>query len=404
MGAEQHSLSVDVAVVGGGLVGACLATALRGGGLSVALIERGEPPAGQPAWDERTIALNAASRELLERIGLWPQLSDVAAPIVATHISERGRLGVARFSAAQAGVPALGYNLPIRRIGEAALAAAKDASEVRWLCPAQLRAVAEEPDARVVQLDDGRIVRARLLVAADGTGSPTRRALGIPARCRDYGQQALVTAAEFERSPDGVAYERFTPEGPIGVLPRHEGHCAVIRTMPETLAAEARHWDDDALREHLQAGFGMRLGRLRRLGRRMWFPLRQVVAERVHAPRAALVGNAAQTLHPVAAQGFNLGLRDAVSLAEALRGAGDPGDADLLSAWAEQRQADRRRVAAFTDGVVRLFSNRLPGLAGLRHLGLLGLELMPALHRRVLQQNLGWHSGVAFAPKTGLRA
>lgn len=394
--------AVDVAIVGGGLVGASLALALRDTHLSLALIEAGTPPATAPAWDERCIALNDGSRRIFENLALWPELAAQTAPITATHISERGRFGVARFSAAEAALDALGHNTPMRALGAALLARAQSQAGLQWICPDRVQSLALGAEYATLGLASGSSLRARLVVAADGASSALRELLGLTAEVRDYGQRALVTAVRVQRDPQGVAYERFTPEGPFAVLPkprlpgdRDEGHpCSLIWTLPAERAESLMAADDAEFLAQAQTAFGERLGRFLVLGRRVAYPLQRTMSETLTAPRVVFCGNAAQSLHPVAAQGFNLGLRDVAALASRLTAASDPGDAALLAAHADARRRDRQRTADFTDSLVRLFSNRLPVVSGLRHLGLLALDLAPPLKESVLRQNLG-HAGLA---------
>ncbi len=387
-------LEVDVAIVGGGLVGASVALGLADAPLSVALIEPAPPRQLAPRWDERCIALNHASRCILESLGVWPALVPTAAPIASTHISERGRFGVARFEAAEAGLEALGHNVPVARLG-ALLWQRAQASGCALHAPARLRDFQLSGEHVELTLDDDRRVRAGVVIAADGMDSPLRERLGIGAQRRDYAQSAIVTAVRTARPHRGCAYERFTPDGPIALLPKpwaqEDRTCSLVWTTPAA-QLDARMAADDAQFLGLaQDAFGERLGRFVELGARQAWPLQRVVSAQLHAARVVLVGNAAQSLHPVAAQGFNLGLRDAAVLAELLAAhTGDPGDATLLERYAQLRSADRTRIADFTDGIVRVFSNRVPGLRGLRHLGLLALDLAPPLRTAVLWQNLGY--------------
>lgn len=385
----------DVVVVGGGLVGASVALGLADTALSVALVEPSPPQPADASWDERCIAVNHVSYRILHSLGVWPELARSAAPILSTHISEQGRFGVARFSAQEAGLEALGYNVPIRRIGEALWQRVVARGRTTTIAPATLTGVAQREDHVELPLDNGRVLQARLVVAADGMNSPLRGWLGIDAERRDYAQSAIVTAVRSMRAHRGCAYERFTPDGPIALLPKPweaaENCCSLIWTTPADQVGRRMGWSDAEFIEHAQAAFGERLGRFSTLGRRQAHPLSRVLSERLSAPRVVFVGNAAQSLHPVAAQGFNLGLRDAATLAELLTThVGDPGTAELLERYAALRSADRSRVADFTDGLVRLFSNRVPGLRTLRHLGLLALDLAPPVREAVLWQNLGF--------------
>ncbi|MBL6749901.1 MAG: 2-octaprenyl-6-methoxyphenyl hydroxylase [Nevskia sp.] len=392
-GADQ---TVDIAIVGGGLAGASLAVALAEAPLRLALIESAAPPAGQPAWDERCIALNDASRRIFEACGVWQALRGAAAPILATHISEQGRFGTARFAAADAGLEALGYNVPLRAIGAALLARLRAMPRLRLLQPARVEALDCAGDTVRLSVRTAgtvQVLAARLVAAADGADSSVRRLLGIGAERRDYGQQAIVSAVRLARPHRGVAYERFTPQGPVALIPKPGDTASLVWSVPQEQAARLLALDDAGYLAAVQQAFGGRLGNFLALGRRWAFPLARVMSERLVAPRVVLVGNAAQSLHPVAAQGFNLGLRDVAALAAQVSGAADPGDSGLLSAYESSRLHDRGRAGGLTDLMVRAFSNRVPGLAQGRHWGLVAVDLLSPLRESVLRQHLG-HFGL----------
>lgn len=382
----------DVVIVGGGLVGASLAVALAPSGRRVALVEVAPPPRSAPAWDERTIALNVASQRIYERLGLWPALQPEATPIVATHISERGRFGVTRFTAQEAGEAALGWNVPVRAVGAALWDALQRLPDVAVLCPARVTSLAVGDDAAELGGEGFAPLRAALVVACDGAQSAIRGLLGIGAQERDYAQTAIVGAVHAERPHRGVAYERFTPDGPIAILPRLQ-RCALVWTVPTEKAARLLALDDAGFLAQLQDGFGHRLGRFLETGRRNGHPLARVLSDRLTAPRVIFAGNAAQTLHPIAAQGFNLGLRDVATVAELAGAAADPGAPEVLEQYERRRRDERDTVAGFTDRLVRLFSNALPGLSAARHLGLLALDLLPPVKDAVMRQNLGFAGG-----------
>jgi 2-octaprenyl-6-methoxyphenol hydroxylase len=395
----------DLAIVGGGLVGASLAVRLANTPLRVVLIEAAAPPASVPAWDERCIALNDASQRILAAFGIWERLLPDAAPITATHISERGRFGSTRFEAAEAGLPALGWNLPLRAIGAALHGALAATPNLTVIEPARVVEWAEDDDhIRLGVARGGSVetVRARLVAAADGAQSSIRSLLGIEAETRDYAQHAIVSAVRVSRPHRGVAYERFTPDGPMALIPKPGNAMSLVWTVPSDDAEAMLAWSDDVYREAAQAVFGGRVGRFTALGARRGWPLARVVSASLTAPRTVLIGNAAQSLHPVAAQGFNLGLRDVANLAERVLAADDPGAARLLDDYAASRRTDRERVTGFTDFLVRAFSNRTPGLAQARHWGLVAASLAPPVREALLRQHLG-HLGLPTGLAGGAR-
>lgn len=391
----MNDSSFDVAIVGGGLVGASLAVGLSGTGLRVALIEATAPPQTAPSWDERCIAINDASRRIFEALGVWDTLRASAAPILSTHISEQHRFGVARFTAEEAQLDALGHNVPMRVLGQTLWAQMLALDATRLFCPAQLQQLELGDDAVTLRLADDSRLQARLVVAADGAGSRVRELLAIGSTQRDYEQSAIVTAVRTQRPHRGCAYERFTPDGPIALLPKTDDPktCSLVWTIPAAEVKARLALDDAQFLAQAQAAFGERLGAFVELGRRQAHPLQRVMSGSLQAPRVLFVGNAAQALHPVAAQGFNLGLRDVASAIEVLSACApgtDCGAPALCDDYVDRRQEDRERVAGFTDGIVRVFSNRIPGLRRLRHFGLLALDLAPPLKQAVLRQNLGF--------------
>jgi 2-octaprenyl-6-methoxyphenol hydroxylase len=383
----------DVVIVGGGLVGASLAVALAPSGRRVALLESTAPPKLPPGWDERCIALNVASRRIYEQLGLWPALRAEAEPIASTHISERGRFGVTRFTAAEAGEEALGWNVPVRALGAALWERLPQLPGVTLLCPAKVGALAVTDDAVELRGEGFAPLHAKLVVACDGAQSAIRTLLGIGAQERDYHQVAIVGAVRSERPHHGVAYERFLPGGPLALIPKPDGRCSVIWTVPAEDAPAMLAWSDAEFLARLQDAFGHRLGRFVEAGRRNGHPLTRVLSDRLTAPRVIFAGNAAQTLHPVAAQGFNLGLRDIATVAELAGPAPDPGAPKVLALYERRRADERDTVAGFTDRLVRIFSNAIPGLRSARHWGLLALDLIPPVKDAVMRQNLGFAGG-----------
>lgn len=387
---------LDVAIVGGGLVGASLALGLAGTGVRVLLVEGVAPDsATQPSFDERTTALGNASRRIFHGLGIWDELSREAAPIRAIHVSDAGRFGFARLRAEEQGIEAFGYVVPNRAIGAALWRSLSDASGVEARVPARIEdldVTTERAYFTVIGAAGEReVVSARLLVAADGAHSAIRAASGIEAGVEDYEQVAITAAVLGDRAHDGTAYERFTPTGPVAVLPLRGGGYGTIWSCAPARAAELLALDDAAYLNELQSRFGWRAGRFRRIGRRASYPLKLTRAATTVARRTVLIGNAAQALHPIAGQGFNLGLRDAALLAEVIAGAaGDVGSAELLRKFSDWRAADRGGVVRFTDGLVRLFGSRMPGVSLMRNLGLLMFDLSPPAKRALSRVSLGF--------------
>lgn len=387
----------DLAIVGGGMAGASLALALAPAGRRIALVEPHLPgSAAQPSFDERTSALANGSKRILETIGAWSGIRPAAAPIERIHVNEAGRLGGVTLTAAEFGLPALGYSVPNRAIGAAlwgALRANNAAVPPTLFAPATVREVTPGPE--VVRLGiasasgPDRTIDARLVVAADGADSLVRRAAGIAGAPVDFGQVALVVNVRAERASAAEAWERFTPDGALAVLPRFDGAWTVVliatrESAPGLMAAGDVEW-----RERLQAAFGWRIGAFTDIGRRSAYPLVLNRAVRSTAQRIALVANSAQVLHPVAAQGFNVGLRDVAELAELAAAAEDPGAPAVLEAFERRRLPDRRGMIGFTDGLVRLFGVDAPGAGAIRSLGLAAFEASPMARRALARISWG---------------
>ncbi|HEY2341020.1 MAG TPA: FAD-dependent monooxygenase, partial [Steroidobacteraceae bacterium] len=297
--AAANVLEVDVAIIGGGMVGASLAAALAGSARRLLLVESIPfGAAAQPSFDERTTALGNASRRIFEGLGVWSSIAPEAAAIRTIHVSEAGRFGFARLEAAEQGIEAFGYVAPNRSIGAALWRALREAPRLSLQAPARAEDLAVTEDSVRFVLVNGADppipVRARLLVAADGAHSQVRAAAGIAAQTMDYEQIAVVANVGSERPHAGCAYERFTPSGPLAVLPRHDGGFAVIWACRPARAQELLALDDDAYLRELQTHFGWRAGRFVRAGRRSSYPLKLTRALSAAALRTVLIGNAAQ--------------------------------------------------------------------------------------------------------------
>lgn len=389
----------DVVIVGGGLVGASLAIALDRLGIDVGLVEAAPPTAMPAVFDQRNLSFAAATVNALTALGVIQKLRALAGPIRRIHISRQGDFGRVRLEAADYGRDSFGQVVVARDFGEALEARLGELRHVTRYRPARFVALEEGvADARRLRLagEAGeQFVEARLLVAADGTRSQLREALGIDVQEQDYGQTLFVARVRAEQAPDGTAYERFTATGPTALLPRGDRHFGAIHGVPTDLAGDVAALDEAAWLARLQEAFGWRVGRFIASGERSAYPISRVVADRLTAPRAVLMGNAAQTIHPIGAQGFNLGLRDALTLAELLEtGGADPGDEDLLRSYAQRRAEDRQRTLAFSDGLARLTANPAPMLRPLRSLGLAAVDLSPTLQAFLVGGAMGFRGDV----------
>lgn len=367
---------VNIAVVGGGPVGAALAVALAGSDYRVAVLEARETLAAQ---DPRAIALSQGARLVLERIGAWSDLADKATAIETIHVSQRGGFGRAELLATEMGVPALGY---VTQYGDlyAALATQLRQSGAMVLTGAQVTAIRSTSAYGVVEFQrDGadHLLTADLVVLADGGKS-----LPGAQQVKDYGQTAILATVTTAQPHGHRAYERFTPDGPMALLPLGEAY-ALVWTVPNAQADTVQALDDAAFLAQLHERFGDRQGRFLTASRRAAFPLRMVTSEPAQAPRLLRIGNAAQTLHPVAGQGFNLGLRDAWHLAQLIWDADKAilGSPEFCARYQARRAPDVRGGMAMTDLMVELFSNDNFVLRQGRGLGLALMDALPPLKK-----------------------
>ncbi len=396
MDKERHE-HFDIAIVGGGLVGASLTCALASTPLRVALIEAVPFKSdAQPSYTERMLALSHGTTRILSAIDVWPEVTARdATAIKSIHISDRGHSGFTRLSHADAGVDALGYIVPARVLGQA-LMARVSGTDAEVICPGEVAAIdCDEDHTRLaVKTEDGEInITSKLTVLADGGRSRAREWLGIEAVSRDYRQTAILTTVTPEQNHEHQAYERFTSTGPLAMLPTSNNRYAVVWTTTSKLAPELMALSDNEFLAKLQARFGYRAGKLGELGERTAYPLSLVRVPHPVARRAVVIGNAAHTIHPVSGQGFNLGLRDVAVLAEVLNDAvgndDDIGSDSTLGRYADWRRDDTRATITFTDGLIKLFCNESLPLAALRGVGMIAVDIFPSLKRSLLRRTMG---------------
>lgn len=384
-------LDYDILIAGGGLAGNCLALALKDSCLKTAIIEAqtAEQLKNSPAGD-RALALAAGTVNMLETLGIWQGIQ-TATPIKQIHISDRGHFGKTRLSAKQQKVKALGYVICARDI-ETHVAELVEQAEIPRFCPARLVGLMAGDNAIHISLkqqDRPVALSARLLVGADGGNSSVRKLLEIPQHITHYGQTALVTTVKADKPHHNTAYERFTESGPLALLPLSNNQLSVVWTRRHEEAEALINGAEDEFLTQLQDCFGYKLGQLHLTAPRRAFPLTLIRAENMTAKRVILLGNAVHQLHPVAGQGFNLGLRDVVQLAELLQQHSDPGSNEVLQEYAQNRQPDHDKTIAFTDNTVKIFSNSWLALAAMRNAGLTLLDHLPFAKNLLAQHAMG---------------
>lgn len=383
----------DIAIVGAGLAGSSLACVLASIPYRIALIDCRPLPSIEcksEDQDGRSIALTLASKKMYAALGLWKQLEKYAAPIKKIHISNQGNFGATRLDCARYDVESFGYLVPAERLFVALQQGIQKHDNLQRLQPYRIEGVESHADETVLHGKGGPI-HTKLLVAADGTKSFVRNASGVSAKEKQYVQTAITGSLDIEDHHHYTAYERFTEHGPLALLPRVGNRCGFIWMNPDAIARKHTAFSNEEFIERLQQSFGYRLGHLSNPGKRFAYPLSLLVSEKRVQQRVVLVGNAAQTLHPIAGQGLNLALRDIAELGEVLATCENI-DNDIdekLSAYEARRKPDIENTVRFTDRLNSLFTVPYPGLSRVRGLGLALIGAIPPLEGHIVRQNLG---------------
>lgn len=400
---------VDVTLVGGGMSGAVLALSLAalrkpdGSPLSILLLEASAPDTQvsaplHPGFDARAIALAAGTCEALERRGLWPLFAPHCAPITHIHVSDRGHCGQTRLSAAEYGLPALGQVIELAAVGHALQQAMAACKQIRVVCPARVGDIQPREEAVRLTLESGEQVDTRLLVAADGGNSFVRQHFKLAATRHDFEQSAIIATVKTAEDPAGRAFERFTEQGPLALLPMQEGLSSLVWSVARHEVDELMGLDEAAFLARLQAAFGWRLGRFERTGQRHVYPLVLTACDYPLAQRTVLVGNAAHALHPIAGQGFNLGMRDldllTDAIASALAAGEDIGSFSVLNGYWQQRKVDQAQTVWLTSSLAQLFSNGHDPLVAGRNLALSLMGRFSCLKAPLSSRTLGFVADV----------
>ena len=402
-GANSH---YDIVIVGGGMVGISLALLLRAQQpWNILLIEAQElassdgPVSGaySSSFDARSTALSWSSKNIYQSIGLWPQLKKHLSAIAQIHVSDRGHVGMTRIDAGDANVDALGYVVENQWLGSVLLNQLTK-TDIQLLGSCKLETIEPLASGMRLQLQqadkDLQTIETKLLVIADGAGSTTAQQLGIQSQSTPYDQTGIIANVSLEKPHGGVAYERFTDQGPMALLPladfKGRPRSALVWTQPRAMAEILMAADEQAFLEQLQLRFGYRLGHFKQLGKRVAYPLALTTATEQVRRHLVVMGNAAHSLHPVAGQGFNLSLRDAAALANGLAEAGDRiGDLAVLQNYQQQQAIDQRNTVLFSDSLPKLFGLSSSIVALGRNSGLLAMDLIPSLRNSFAQFGMG---------------
>ena len=390
----------DIIIAGGGMIGTSLGLALAPLKLRIAVVEAvARTEQQQPSFDDRSTALSRSSQRTFAAMGLWPEIVAASTPIKSIHVSDKGRFGFSHIDAAQQKVEALGYVVINRVLGQVLQNALASVDDLDLICPATITAVrstGNQVEAIVDEAGGTRSLSCKLLVAADGANSAVRDMIGISASRVDYKQWAVIGNVLPEMPPANRAFERFTDTGPVAMLPVADDRAGFVWMLSPEEAQEKLALTDEEFTGRLQDTFGYRLGKFSKVGKRAAYPLALTKANGLIARRSVVVGNAAHGLHPVAAQGFNLGVRDVAALCDCIADARveqgdsfDCGDAAILENYAEWRRADQAKVVRFTDGIVRLFGDTSPPVRALRNLGMLAFDLIPGVRKAFANHTMG---------------
>jgi len=397
---------VDVAIVGGAMAGATLALGLRKLAkdlqrpLKIALIEAHRPDDNHPGFDARSIAVAHGSIFELNRLGIWPKLAHLGTPIENIHISDRGHFGMTELNADDFYLKYLGQVVELERVGQVLFKQIAD-TDIELYCPAKLASVEAQANAQLLTLDDGTQLSASLLVAADGVNSKVRQAFKQPLEQVDFDQVAVIANVETDTPHENWAFERFTDSGPLAILPMSKSkgvnRVSLVWALRPDEAERLMSVPEAEFLAELQQAFGYRAGQFTGVGERHSYPLLLSHMPRPIYHRTVFIGNAAQTLHPIAGQGFNLGLRDLVSLLEVLKQTIESEELDLGSAqvihqYLQSREADRSETMTNIEFLVRGFSNDYWPLVAGRSLALRLLSWLPPLKTPIARSAMGWRS------------
>jgi len=392
---QQNIEQYDIIIVGGGLVGTSLACALQDLPLKIAQVEAVARTVRQHEdYDARSVALAYSSQQIFQQLGLWAKIADSAVPIKHIHVSEKGRFAKTRLHSEQYGIPALGYVVAISQLQTVLEDAVVKSDKITRVCPAKVSDIKQDEhwaDLQVETEQGTQFLQSKLVIAADGGQSFLRKLLNIGTKQWSYEQSAVIANISLSRSHSNWAYERFTPQGPVALLPLQKDMGGIVWTVPTDKLQEVMDLSDHGFLQCLQQRFGYQAGRLTRVGKRASFPLTMVQAKQQCQDRVVIVGNAAHTLHPIAGQGFNLALRDVAMLAQVLAEAGDAdlGSGRVLQHYLKQRRWDQRRVTGVTHGINRIFTNDYGPLSVLRTMGLLLLDTAPPLKKHFAKITMG---------------
>ena len=390
----------DIAIIGGGPVGLCAAMALDKPGRVIQVIEAGSPVVDVPleGLNARSIALSLSTVQVFKAIGLWDQLASFATPMKTVHVSTKGRFGVTRLKAGDLAVEALGYVIESHHLNQCLESAIRNSQSISLSYETEVSHIQQTEGLVNLTTDASGVIQsfeARLCLVADGALSPIRQSLGIEATRVDYGQSVVICNVEVDSSRQYEAFERFTDAGPLAMLPLGDGRFACVWTMSPEQAEARMALSESSFIEDLQNCFGMRLGYLQQVGKRSAFPISRISAQKLSKDNCLMLGNAANALHPVAGQSYNLAIRDIAYLQALLADVDlDKMDehqlAELINSFEDQRQREQREVIRYSDALISIFSNGLFPISHLRGGALAVLDLIKPLKNQLAYLGMGF--------------
>ncbi|MGR5237246.1 2-octaprenyl-6-methoxyphenyl hydroxylase [Vibrio alfacsensis] len=384
----------DVVIAGGAMAGATLALAidhLSRGTLQIAVVEPFKAQSDEhPGFDSRSIALSYGTANILRHLQLWSAIEPFATPIEYIHVSDRAHVGMTEISKQEVGVEALGYVVELADVGRVYQGLLDKSGSITLFCPDHVTHIERDQDRASIALSSGETLEAKLLVAADGAVSQCCQQIGLELSEHDFDQVAVIANIVTQEAPQGRAFERFTENGPVALLPMSDNRMSLVWCLPPEEANTVMNFSDAEFLARLQHDFGWRLGAMQKVGQRASYPLLLRHRKQNISHRFAIVGNAAQTLHPIAGQGFNLGIRDVASLAEeVVKQSDDVGCYKGLMRFSQRREEDRLETIWLTSSLVHIFSNDLPAMRIGRNLALATMDNFSIFKQPLLRHTLG---------------
>ena len=391
----------DVVIAGGGMIGIAMALSLSSLDLKIAVVERIKRTSKeQPSFDDRSTALSRSSQNMFEAMGIWEKIKKASTPINKIHVSEKGQFGFSHICSEEQQVEALGYVIINRVLGGVMNSELENKENIKIFCPYEVESFSEGKTECNVSLKSNdkkknKIeITSQLLIAASGANSGLHQLLGINSNVINYQQDAIIGNVMTDIPIENRAFERFYSEGSIAFLPLENSRSAFIWVLPKKNSEQMMITSDNEFLGSLQKEFGLRLGKFSDLGNRVKYSLKLTKALRLHSKRAVLVGNAANSLHPIAAQGFNLGLRDVATLSDCIyegiiNEEFETNIGKLLNKYSAWRKPDHEKLTYFTDGLVRLFDSKSHSMSILRRAGMVGFDIIPGFRRLFVRHTMG---------------